>query len=196
MPDADKRAAQTLAQMPEIGAALKVATLPSGRPYAFDLRVEQNDEAAAAAFLGIKNLRNARLKGELRAEKGDGWRLVGRLTADVVQSCVATLDPVAQRIDVPVERAFVPEASISEIADLQLDVDADDDPDPYTDVIDLGAVMMEVLALSLDPYPRASDAEAQPSNAAPPGIAPLTDDDLKPFAGLAALRDKLAQDQG
>ena len=43
--------------------------------------------------------------------KRDGVRLKGRVTADIVQACVVTLDPVEAHIDEPVEVIFVPEGS-------------------------------------------------------------------------------------
>ncbi|MEM9140820.1 MAG: DUF177 domain-containing protein [Pseudomonadota bacterium] len=194
MPDPEKRSAQQLPEAPVITQPLMVATLSQGRPHRIDLRIDQSREGAVADFLGIDGVRNARLKGELRPEKKDQWRLIGRLTAEAVQSCVATLAPVDQRIDVPIDRLFVPHHTIETQSDLHLDMDAEDDPDPYTDAIDPGAVMLEALALSLDPYPRSTEIDLEPSKAAPPGIEPLNDDDLKPFAGLASLRDKLAKD--
>ena len=51
---------------------------------------------------------------------------------------------------------------------------------------------LEALALALDPYPRAEGAALGDARFAPPGTQPLDEEALKPFAGLAELREKLA----
>ena len=102
----------------------------------------------------------------------------GVLEAEVVQNCVVSLEPVAQRIQDRFTVHFVPEGR--EDAD-------DDDPEspdeiPYQGgTIDLGEAAAEQLALSLDPYPRCPDAELDPA---------ALDPDPAPFASLAMLRPK------
>ena len=63
-------------------------------------------------------------------------------------------------------------------------------------MIDLAEVAAEALALALPLYPRAPGAELGTLVAAPDGVAPLSDADLKPFAGLAALARKTPPDTG
>ncbi len=64
--------------------------------------------------------------------------------------------------------------------------EADDDIEPLGARIDLGAIALEALALALPAYPRRPDAalvDSEP-NAGGEGLE-------KPFASLAALRDRL-----
>ena len=68
----------------------------------------------------------------------------------------------------------------------------DDSEEPLPEVIDAGAVMIEALVLALPDYPRSSGAALGEAVHAPPGVAPLRDADLRPFAGLAGLAQKLA----
>ncbi len=65
--------------------------------------------------------------------------------------------------------------------------------EPLTATIDLGALMVESLALALPLYPRAEGAHLRQAIFTEPGAAPLTDDDARPFAGLKSLRDKLGK---
>ena len=167
--------------------ALRVAALKRAQPTPFDLSATADQQAAIAGFLGLLGLDALRFRGQVAEEGEDGWRVTGRLTANVVQECVATLDPVPARIDQQVSRLFVPTFA----GTVDLDPEDDDDPDEYTDTIDPGAVALEELALALDPYPRAADADPVDARAAPRGAQPLEDAELKPFAGLAALRDKM-----
>ena len=51
--------------------------------------------------------------------------------------------------------------------------------------------MAEALALALPDYPRAPDATLENAQVTEPGIAPMSDEDARPFAALAGLRDKL-----
>lgn len=169
---------------------MTIATLSRARPHGFDLRPEGEENLKIASFLRISGVEDLRFKGDLTAQGDDGWCIDGRLTAGVTQDCVVTLAPVAQKIDERVVRQYLPEDLLT-MSEVDLDPDSDDDPEPFEDVIDPGQLAIEALALALDPYPRAADAQLDQTRFAPPGMEPLTDDDLKPFAGLAALKEKL-----
>ena len=171
-----------------------VATLPRNRPHPVDIRPDREEMASIATFMRIEDLRDLRFKGEIAAEADDGWVITAKLTALAVQACVISLEPVEQKISETVTRHYLPEDLIGD--EIDLDPDTDDDPDPVGDNLDPGHLALEVLALALDPYPRSPDAETVPTYAAPPGINPMSDDDVKPFAGLAALKAKLSGESG
>ncbi|MEM7056714.1 MAG: DUF177 domain-containing protein [Pseudomonadota bacterium] len=171
----------------------KVATLSRARPYQFDLSLEGEEAVSIASFLRIPKVSGLRFKGTLSAQGDDEWRIEGRLTTSATQECVVTLSPVDQKVDEKILREYVPETNET-IAKIDLDPDSDDEPEIFTDVIDPGQLAIEVLALALDPYPRAEDAKLDATRFAPPGVAPLSDNDLKPFAGLAALKEKMERD--
>ncbi len=103
---------------------------------------------------------------------------------------------MAQRVDETVARDYVPEEEYSLPAEIDLDPEAEDDPDPFGKVIDPGLLALESLALVLDPYPRAPGVPAAEYRAAPPGVTPLAEGDLKPFAKLAVLKEKLGGGKG
>lgn len=121
------------------------------------------ERAALAERFGILSVESLVAEIELRPHRRDGLALTGRLVADVVQACVVSLEPVPEHIESSFERVYEPgaedpEASFS-VDDL-FDPDAQDPPEPLIDgIVDLGEVVAEELALSLDPYPRAPGAE-------------------------------------
>ena len=176
---------------------LRVAGLPQARPTSFDLSPGAPERAALAETLDLLGLRKLRLSGTIRAEGARGWRLEAVLGATVVQPCVVTLAPVTTRLDVPVTRIYLPESDLPDSAFApgdEVEMPEDDTLEPLTEVIDLSALMTEALALALPDYPRAEGAGMEPAVFAPPGAAPLRDEDTRPFAGLAALRGKLGGD--
>ena len=112
------------------------------------------------------------------------------LGATVEQSCVVTLEPVVTRIDQPVSRAaFV--AQMAADLEEETEMPEDDSQEQLEAEIDLVRVMTEALALALPDYPRRDDASLENTAFSAPGVTPLTDEDTKPFAGLAQLKDKL-----
>lgn len=165
----------------------RVIGLSRSTATAFDLTADDAAREKIAAFLGISRVDALRFKGELAPMGSRDWQLSGRLTAEVAQPCVVTLEPVDETIDAPVRRDYVHEWS----GGVDLDPDADDDVEELGDVIDLGAVAIEELALALDPFPHAEGVERVEMRATPPGAQELDDDAVKPFAGLAELREKL-----
>ncbi|MEM7422534.1 MAG: YceD family protein [Pseudomonadota bacterium] len=194
-----ERATEPRAEAPPAPYAVPkpVASLPRSRPAPFDLRPGAAACEAIASFLGIVEIRDMRFRGAIVPAARDRWRAEGRLTAELSQTCVVTLDPVAERIDVAVARDFVPIADLSANGEIDVDPDEDDedDPDGYDTEIDLGALAIEILALSLVPYPRRQGTAPVEMQVTEPGTQPLTDADVRPFAALAALRTKMEDDE-
>ena len=172
--------------------SVRVSDLARGKSRTVEIAPDAEARAAIAADLGLIELHKLRLDGELAPLGKHDWRLDGRLGATVVQPCVVTLAPVVSRIEEHLGRSFVADwqAPTGEEVELPEDVDSE----PLGTEIDLYAVMVEALALALPPWPRAEGADLGAAVFTEPGEQPMTDDDAKPFAGLAALRDKLASD--
>lgn len=127
------------------------------------LTAQPEEMAALARRFDILSVDSLNAEIELRVHRREGVALSGRLVADVTQACVVSLEPVPEHIEVTFERVFEPgaedpEASFS-VDDL-FDPLAQDPPEPLIDgIVDLGEVVAEELALSLNPYPRAPGAE-------------------------------------
>lgn len=157
----------------------------------FEIVLTPQECAKTAAFLDLVELREMSFQGEVTGWGSDGWQANGDLSAIVAQACVVTLAPVTQYIEESVSRRYLPGIPIIEDAEIVVSEQAEDTPDPVTDTIDLAALMIESLVLALDPYPRAKGAELETKVFAAPGVEPMTDEDARPFAKLAALKEKL-----
>lgn len=116
-----------------------------------------------------------------------GLRLRGRAEARLTQTCVVSLEPLEKVVSEPVERFLAPANRLAE-AQALLDPDLDEAPEPLGGPVDLGEIAAETVALAIDPYPRAPGAAFEGARSAPPGVAPLTDEQARPFAALAALK--------
>lgn len=114
---------------------------------------------------------------------GDGAHVTGRLTAEVRQMSVVSLEPFDSRIEEEVDVHFVPESEATAAPDTEEDDPEYDPPDPLVDGnIDLGTVVTEFLSLGIDPYPRRPGEVFE---------APEADEAAaSPFAALARLKDK------
>ena len=172
---------------------LRLSDLRSRGETGFALTPTAEERAAVADALGILGVRKLRFEGQLAPAGAADWRLTAELGATVVQACVATLEPVVTRIDEPVARTYARDFDFPD-GGAEVEMPEDDTIEPLPATIDLGAVMLEALSLALPAFPRADGAEVGQVLAAGDGIAPLTDEAAKPFAGLAGLRDKLARD--
>lgn len=171
--------------------SLRVADLPTSRPTRFELIPDENTLSAIATELDLRGLRKLRFTGTIEAEGKRDWRLDAQLGATVIQDCVVTLDPVTTRIEEPVTRRFLANLPDQDDTDEEIEMAEDDSIEVLGPEIDPAAVMIEALALALPLYPRAEGAALGESVYTEAGKEALTDEDLKPFAGLAALRDQL-----
>jgi uncharacterized metal-binding protein YceD (DUF177 family) len=157
-----------------------------------ELKATSEECAALAARFGIPAIGSFSASLRLRQESGGAVRVRGRLTADVVQSCVVTLDPVGQHVDEPVDLRFLPEG-----AEMDDDPDGPDEIPTSNDLLELGEALAEQLSLALDPYPRVPGASlpegftiGEDNEAAPAPEADAAPARLNPFAGLAALKGR------
>jgi uncharacterized metal-binding protein YceD (DUF177 family) len=170
---------------PEFSRVIELATLHDRLD--FDITPEAAEAASLARLMGATAVRKLRFRGSLTPLAPRGWALDATLGATVVQPCVVTLEPVTTRIDADVHRRFLPTAGEA-VGELVFDPEGEDDEvEPLGERIDLGLIATEALALALPAYPRSPGAELRAADA---GEA-AGDDVVKPFAALAALRDKL-----
>ncbi len=135
--------------------------------------------AAALDLIGCNRL-DARFKiTHLRQGR---FLLEGTVAAEVVQSCVVTLDPVESKIVEPFEVEFRPSLS-----DGGADFDALEsrDIEPLEgSTIPVGRIVYEHLASAIDPYPRKEGAELEQP-------APREDQEARnPFAVLKQLKSR------
>ena len=91
------------------------------------------------------------------------WQLDGRILAEVVQSCVVTLDPVPVNSEFGFKRVYAMSPDGAARAEGQherdevLTLDQEDAPEPLLgDAIDVGEAIAEEFGLALDPFPRAA----------------------------------------
>ncbi|MFD1341737.1 YceD family protein [Litorisediminicola beolgyonensis] len=170
----------------------RVAELPASRPISFEVIPAPEARAALAEELGATSLKKLRFAGQLSPLGKAGWKLTGTLGATVVQPCVVTLAPVTTRIDTEVERRFVPPERLEILPEgSETEMPEDDTTEPLGEVIDPAQVMAEALALAVPNYPRAPDADFGEASSRPEGAEPIEETEVKPFAGLKALKDRL-----
>lgn len=139
-----------------------------------------------ASYLGLPEVKSLQADVALTRWRGKGVRVTGMFQADVVQTCVVTLDPLDAHVEAPLERRFLPVEkfeSDDEAHDVFVDPDAEDPPEPLMHEIDLGEILVEELSLNLDPYPRKPGVAFEGERA--PTEAPEN-----PFAVLAKLKPK------
>lgn len=171
----------------------RVASISGRTTTHVKFRPSAPERAAIAATMGLIDLPALAFDGEIRPLGKRDLILTGRLTAQAVQACVVTLEPVPARVDEPVTRKFIEDWQEPE-AD-EVEIPEDDSTEPLPEVIDAVSVVIEALALALPLYPRAPGAALGEAVYAEPGAAPLREADLKPFAALAGMMKPKA-DQG
>jgi hypothetical protein len=156
------------------------------------IEADAAERAALAAQFGLPAI--ASLAGDftLASAAGAGGGVIEatlNLAARLTQTCVVSLEPFDANIAETATLRFIPASNLREDAEIAaLDLETLEGPDelPYAgDVIDLGAVLAEQLALALDPYPR------KPGAKLPPGASNSGEN---PFSVLAARKILPAND--
>lgn len=185
MPDLSRQASDN----PDFPRVLEVRSLTDVEDFAFDIAPDPSEAEALARLMGARSVRKMRFQGRLSPLPGSGWGLEGMLGATVIQTCVVSLEPVTTRVDIPVRRRFLPDRAGPAAAGVVVSLDEDDEVEPLGPRIDFGLVATEALALALPDYPRKPEAEVSAGSGADDAAA--EEPARRPFASLAALRDKL-----
>lgn len=172
--------------MPEFSRPVRLDTLPAvAKP--MEVEADETERAALAARFDLVAI--DRLTASLTLKRdGEAVTAKGRLEAEVTQSCVATGAPVPAQVDEDFHILFRPEpASGTPDEEIELS-EAECDVVFYQGaMIDIGEAVAETLSLSLDPWPRAPDAE-NALRAAGVKSEEEAKRDSSPFAGLAGLK--------
>lgn len=121
----------------------------------------------------------------------DGLRIDGDWRAVVTQTCGVSLErfdsALSGRIEVKVVPPSSPHAAIIDEPEIEVDLEAEDPPDVLdSDVVDLGAYVVEHLALEIDPFPRKPGVEFVPPE---PTVESSPFDVLKKLKGAASEGD-------
>lgn len=147
-------------------------------PQSFALDAPQSALAKVAARLGVPGA--GAVSGTISvAPTAEGAQVDGRVSARLTRHCVVTLEPMDEHIDEAFSIRFAREARIE--GEIELDLD-DEWTEPMTgDTLDLADILVQQIALAMDPYPRKEGA------AAPAALAP-NPEDVSPFAALKALK--------
>jgi len=138
--------------------------------------------AAAADILGIDKLKATY---RLRQAGRSAFRLTGRIKAEVRQSCVVTLDPVAACLEEDIDCIFGvgPPPQPEDGEDLPI-LSGSDWEEIEDDRLAIGRVVAETIVGALDPFPRARDAAFEAMDS----IDAHADRENHPFAALKALK--------
>lgn len=168
---------------PELSRPVKLSQLDSAPS-----QIDASEAECAALAKRFALIRIDALSATIDYRRDDdGFYAEGMLRADIVQSCVITLEDFATHIDQPFALRFIDEAAIIDAADAPevLD-DAEHDIMTYANgAFDIGEAVAQTLALLLDPYPRGPDADAALKQK---GILREGEERESPFAALSALK--------
>jgi len=149
----------------------------------FALVADPDARADIARMAGLRDLPRLKADFEVARQGGDGLRVVGRVSATVGQTCVVSLEPLANEIEEDVDLLFMPKSTAeltageTEKGGSRAETKWDEPEALVGGAVDLGVVATEFLILGLDPYPRKPGVVFEP----PQDLKP----DGGPFAALA-----------
>jgi uncharacterized metal-binding protein YceD (DUF177 family) len=162
---------------------------------ALEISASEGERAALTKRFGFLALPAFSARATVERRPGGQVVVEGRLRGKIVQACILTLDPVTQELDDVFRIVFkqdLAEERDPESGEAVLSAQADA-PEPLTgNLLDVGEIVAEQLALAADPYPRRPGAKLEDVLPKPHAgrRAGREEGRRYPFAGLAALRDK------
>jgi len=173
---------------PEFSRPVRVDTLGPA-PRCMTIEAGESEREALARRFALPAIHSLAAEAGLRRD-GETVIAEGRLAAAVTQSCVASGAPVEAVLDEPFRIEFRPHPDAAPDEEVELGEEEMDVVFYDSAEIDLGEAVAETLSLSLDPWPRAPEAETVLKAA---GVKEESEAkaEASPFAALAGLKDKL-----
>jgi len=140
---------------PEYSVPVRIDSLGKA-PATFALAAAEGQRVALARRFGLMEI--VSLTGQLLVTRSGHAGLVeGQWAAAVVQSCIVSASPVPAEVGGPLVLRFEPAPEVG--GEVELEAEALDVLHFEDGCIDLGEVLAQSLLLSLDPFPRAGEAE-------------------------------------
>jgi uncharacterized metal-binding protein YceD (DUF177 family) len=121
----------------------------------------------------------------IRSAAGGRYELKGRVEAEFTRTCVVSLEPLRETVAEPIDCTFAPPEQLPGVQAEEESVLSLEELEPIENgMLEVGRVIYETIAASLDPYPRAPDAAYEPSVDAEHEL------EEHPFAKLSRLKSQ------
>ncbi len=145
----------------------------------------ESECARIAEVLDIIACRRLTSDFTIRATGKGHYRLAGKVTADVTQSCVVTVEPVQQVATGDFDVEFWPAGALPDVTADEIEALSAAEIEPIEHGrIDVGRIVFETVSASLDPFPRKPGVEFDSAQGTAGGAT------ISPFAALKKLKDQ------
>ena len=177
-------------------SVVRFSEINQSKPFDFHLMLSNEKVAELVKRLDLLSIKKVSLVGVLSPLSINEWSLKAELRATVKQKCVISFKPVKTIVCETINRTFSPLTS-QNIPEADDDgsspVIFDDTLYELSDEIDLTEIIFEELTLILPLYPKIQGAELGSYSVTEPGATPLDEENIKPFAQLSELKDRLSK---
>lgn len=178
---------------PEFSLVLSMDDVPpNGKTLRFE--VGESERAALARRFDLVALHGFKGTVHVKPWRRHGLVMEGQFEADLVQSCIATLEPLEAHLSESFNLHFLPldmierDAAAAAKREIVVDVESEDPPEAIEGGrLDVGEVMAEQLSVAIDPYPKKPGAVFIPEE---PSDDEAVEFRPNPFASLEKLKKK------
>ena len=157
----------------------------------FSFEADEGERNALAARFELHSLEHlSAVVSVIRSDKTGYVEVHGHISASYRQNCVVTLVPVALVVEEPIEALFSDDVDMASDMEVntEIDMDLSDAPELIIEnIIDLGELVAQQFAVSMEPYPRARGAEI-PADGVTFGLKIDEPEENHPFAALLRLK--------
>lgn len=141
---------------PEFSRRIAVEGITPDKVRKETIEATEEECAALAKRFDLRELADFRADLSIHRVDGGVVRLSGRFEADVVQTCVVSLQDVHGHVSGDFETFFSEDSHRLDEEEVELYLDEEDAPEAIMNgEIDLGEIVAQYLSLELEPYPRA-----------------------------------------
>ena len=178
----------------ELSIPINVAQLPS-KGITINKRMKKDICSKIASRVAVDILESFIINISVCRDNGPNFtaNVTGNIQAKIIQACSVTLEPISSTLCIPVHLTFAEENHYTQASLTDINPEEETPPElMYDGEFDLGDVLIQLLAVEINPFPRKPEASFEDAQKISRYV---TEEEEKisdhPFYKLAELKDIL-----
>ena len=146
--------------------------------FLFNVNLDQKELKNLSNFLNLKNIKNFKCSGEMEKIINNKFKFRCIISCQIFQKCIISLEDVKSKINKITKRTIIFDEKLT----------SDENIDYFENKINIGDIIIEILALEIPDYPRLPGKKFEGLTITKKGTQKFNKEKINPFSILKKLK--------